>query len=642
MCGIAGYYHYPGREQEVPLPVLQRMTRALARRGPDEEGYLQGDHWGLGHRRLNVIDLAGGKQPMTGRDGRVTVIFNGEIYNFQEIREKLEAKGRRFVTRSDTESLLQLYEEEGIGCLGELEGMFAVAILDRGSGKLFLANDPFGKKPLYYAARGEGVVFASEAKGILPYPDMPRRIDGFSLAQYLAFEYVPAPGTIFEGISKLKGGSCLEVGPGGTRLFHYQKRELRKIHGRSERDWIEGFLEDYELAVKRRLVSDVPLGVFLSGGLDSSSVLEMMRRMDPVRKIKTFTIGFDEASFDESRYARLVSRQFATEHIEERCTLKQMLSEHESILSTLDEPLADASYIPTFMLCRLVRRHVTVALAGDGGDELFCGYPTFVADRWAGKLDFLPRPVIGLIRRGVNRLPVSMDNLSLDFRMKQFFKGMEYGRWVRNQTWLGAFSQRELDVFLNPPLRRHTGHIYEIIPRTLGRSTGDSLWDLENFYLNFYLEGDILVKADRASMANSLEVRAPLLDDRLAARVRQIPSRLKLKGSTTKYLFKRSMQGRLPDPIINRPKKGFGIPIAHWIRRELRGEFESTLSPARIAREGLFDPRGVRLLTDNHLSGKRDNRKQLWTLYVFQKWKENWVDRPLEEALQPAKQVPAG
>lgn len=604
MCGICGIYS----RERLAGAALEQMTQALAHRGPDEAGYLREAPVFFGHRRLKVIDLLTGAQPMTSQDGRVSLVFNGEIYNFREIRSVLEKKGRRFKTNSDTESLLQLYEERGVDCLRELKGMFAFVLYDRRERKLLLAVDRFGKKPLYYSDSVEPFLFSSELKPLLRHPGVSKKISQKALDQYLAFEYVPAPLSMIEGILKLEAGHYLEVSESGIQKKKYWQHDFEDAE-KSEEEWRQIFLSEFERSVRQRLVSDVPLGVFLSGGLDSSAVLAMMRKINPAQSIKTFSISFKEPSFDESKYSRLVSRYFKTEHFEESFSMAAMLSEHAAILNQMDEPLADASFLPTYFLSRLARRHVTVALSGDGGDELFYGYPTFQASCLGEKLDFLPSGVWKLFHRWAEALPTSMDNISFDFKVKQFLKGMRYRGFKRDQAWLGAFSDEKESAF--EPLRS-----FEAL------NARDGLKKLQSFYFQFYLQGDILVKTDRASMAHSLEVRSPLLDDDLVRQMIQVPSRLQFRGGTNKYLFKKAMRGQLPEEIIDRPKKGFGIPIAHWIRQDLRREFEEIFNTRSIQKDGLFEASALQSLLQEHLSGKKDNRKQLWTVYVFQKWKQ--------------------
>ncbi|MFT7638150.1 MAG: asparagine synthase (glutamine-hydrolyzing), partial [Candidatus Omnitrophota bacterium] len=381
MCGITGYYHYKPLGTRTDDKIIEAMTSSLEHRGPDAEGFHKEDSITLGHRRLKVIDLEGGAQPMLSANKRHALTYNGEIYNFEDIRAALEKNKRVFKTRSDTESLLQALETQWTDCLPHLEGMFAFACFDKKENKLLLAVDPYGKKPLYYSLQDGVIIFASEPKALLKHPLVPKSVDEEAIALYMAFEYVPAPKTIYAGISKLEGGTYLEIKNGEVNIQRYDNfPDEAEVHN-TEGAWKAKLTEGLRSAVRKRLVSDVPLGVFLSGGLDSSAILASVRSLNPSQKIKTFTIGFDETSFDESHYARRVSEHFSTEHIEEKLTIQDMLNQHENILGTLDEPLADASYIPTFLLCKLVRQHVTVALAGDGGDEVFCGYPTFTAER---------------------------------------------------------------------------------------------------------------------------------------------------------------------------------------------------------------------------------------------------------------------
>ncbi len=622
MCGIAGIYDL--KSGFADDSVIRQMTQALRHRGPDRQGAFHEGPVALGHCRLSIIDLMTGDQPMTGADGRYTVVFNGEIYNFREIRRALEQKGHHFRTQSDTESLLQLYEEKGADCVRELEGMFAFAIYDRMKKSLFLAVDRLGKKPLYYAHQGSVFAFASELKALLKVPRLEKTIDNDSLAQYLAFEYVPAPKTICKNFFKMEAATTLLVDEAGASKNVYWRPSFSEER-KTESQWQEEFLGTFRESVSRRLVSDVPLGVFLSGGLDSSSVLAVVRELLPDKPIKTFSIGFDDPSFDESRYAKRVADAFGTEHVTERCSLEQMKREHESILATLDEPMADASYIPTYLLCRLTRSHVTVALSGDGGDELLLGYPTFEAGILAERLAGLPKGLLREAGRWVNRLPTSMSNLSVDFKLKQFFKGIGYPDPVRQQVWLGAFSSEETQAVLTPSQAAGGAHVYDPLKQlSEGVSTG-TLRRLQNFYFKFYLQNDILVKVDRASMANSLEVRSPFLDERLMDTVARMPVDLLMRGRTSKYILKRVMASRLPKEVISRPKKGFGIPIARWIREDLREKFADTLSTSELKKDGLFHAPEVQRLLQEHVLGKRDHRKALWTLYVFQQWKRRYM-----------------
>lgn len=618
MCGLAGVFLLRGAADERQKAHVRAMTDALEHRGPDEAGYRDDPRIVLGHRRLRIIDLEGGKQPMTGERGH-TIVFNGEIYNYERLRRIEESRGRRFVTRSDTESLLAVLESRGKEALAELEGMFAFACYDAAAGRLLLATDAYGKKPLYYAVRDGVLMFASELRALMRHPDCGRSINRRALEQYLLFEYVPAPLTILEGVRKLEAGTCLIADSDGVRVERYHRPDLTPERGRSAAEWREGFDRRLREAVRCRLVSDVPLGIFLSGGLDSSSVLAAAARLEPERRYKTFTIEFEERDFDESVWARRVAALYRTEHVTERCSAARMLEEHRSILARQDEPLADASFIPTSLLCRLARRHVTVCLSGDGGDELLMGYPTFEAAEWAGRLGWIPSGVIGSLAAAVRAWPASYGNLTPDFKLKQFLKGMCYAPPLRDQVWLGSFAPSEIRSLLGQASEP------EEPLRVLRGGWGEALKDLQEFYFRFYLQGDILVKVDRASMAHSLEVRSPLLDDELVRYALRAPTAILREGGIPKALLQSTVAAELPTEIRRRPKKGFGIPIAQWIRGPLRSEFADVLSAERLRKDGHFDTAQVESLLRDHWSGKVDNRKKLWTLYAFQKWKESAI-----------------
>lgn len=618
MCGLAGVFLLRGAAGERHRAQVKVMTEALRHRGPDEAGYWDDARAVLGHRRLSIIDREGGKQPMTGPRGR-TLVFNGEIYNYRLLRRAEEARGRRFVTRSDTESLLAVLESRGKSALPELKGMFAFACYDPHTAELVLATDALGKKPLYYAVRDDELIFASELRALLRHPACGRDIDRRALEQYLLFEYVPAPRTILQGVRKLEAGTCLVADGGGTRVERYHRMDLTPEFGRGIEEWRRGFDLRMREAVKRRLVSEAPLGIFLSGGLDSSSVLAAAARWEPERRFKTFTIEFEEKDFDESVWARRVSALYRTEHVTEKCPASRMLEEHRAILALQDEPLADASFIPTYMLCRLARRHVTVCLSGDGGDELLMGYPTFEAAEWAERFGWMPRTAIGILEAMARRLPASYGNLTADFKLKQFLKGLCYAPPLRDQVWLGSFAPSEICRLLG-----QSSDPDEPLKNLCGNS-GEALKDLQEFYFRFYLQGDILVKVDRASMANSLEVRSPFLDEELVDYTLRAPSAVLRAGGTPKALLRSTVAAELPSDIRRRPKKGFGIPIARWIRGPLKTEFARTLSAERLRIDGHFDTAQVESMLREHWSGKVDHRKKLWTLYAFQKWKESAI-----------------
>lgn len=619
MCGICGIVDAAGVLRED----LDRMAGVLTHRGPDDEGvYVEpAGTVGLGFRRLSIIDVAGGHQPLCNEDGSIWIVFNGEIYNFPELRLELQERGHRFETSTDTEVIVHLYEELGTRCLDRLNGMFAFAIWDSRHRRLTLARDRFGKKPLYYAITPRGLVFGSELRSLLMHPACPRELDERALARYLAFEYVPEPYSIVAGVHKLPAAHALVWERGSLSLQRYWEMSFREQIAASDGEILEEFRRLFVAAVGRRLLSDVPLGAFLSGGIDSSSVVAAMRELLPAGDIKTFSIAFREKSFDESEHARRVAAHFGTDHHEQTFDVGTMLEVLPWVAGHLDEPFADPSVLPTYLLSRYTREHVTVALGGDGADELLAGYPTFPADR-AAELVPLPRLVHALLAPVVRMLKPSTENFSTEFKIKRFLRGLPYQQDARHAAWLGAFTPAELHEVL---LRDIEPDPFDDV-RRLGEqlAQGDRVQHLIALYAATYLRDDILPKVDRASMACSLEVRAPFLDYELVEFLGRVPSRLKLRRFHTKYLLKQAIRDRLPAGIAGRPKKGFGIPVTAWLRNELREILLDELSESRLKAQGLFDPTTVRQLVCDHLEGRRDHRKPLWALLMFQLWERSW------------------
>jgi asparagine synthase (glutamine-hydrolysing) len=631
VCGIAGLIDPAGAA--VDREVVRAMTAALSRRGPDGAAYWFGRGVGLGHRRLKVIDLSdAAAQPMGNEDGAVQVVFNGEIYNFADLRAELIGHGHLFKSKSDTEVIVHGYEVWGDAVVDRLDGMFAFALWDARRRRLLAARDRMGKKPFYWAqvrrpAAPALFAFGSELKALLPLPGLDRTISAPALARYLTFEYVPPPHAILTGVQKLDAGERLVLDLGRTPHAAPEVRRYWDLPFPAEQaDWpaAEAAVELRQLlrrAVERRLVADVPLGAFLSGGLDSSTVVALMAELAGADRIKTYSIGFSDQSYDETSHARAVASYLRTEHHEERLDARALIDQLPEVVDFLDEPLGDASIIPTYLLCKFTRQHVTVALSGDGGDELFAGYPTFLADAPAQLFHRLPRPLQALAGRVASRLPARTGYFSLDFQVNQFLRGGDVPGPVRHQRWLASFLPEELDQLLLPDIRRAAGEpLADVEARaavTSARSDADRLMD---FYAHFYLAGDVNVKVDRAAGAVGLEVRAPFLDTDLVTFACQLPAKLRLQGVTTKYLLRTAMRGRLPDAIIDRAKKGFGVPVARWMREELAPAVRDELAEDKLRREGLFNPAAVRKLVDEHLQGRRDRRKQLWTLFVFERW----------------------
>ena len=659
MCGICGIVVPPG--EAMPQEVLRRMNNTMVLRGPDDEGYFVDETGGvgLGHRRLSVIDLDGGHQPIGNTDGRIQVVVNGEIYNFRALRAQLEQLGFQFRTDSDCEVVAHGYEAWGDGLLAKLEGMFALAIWDGRHRELVLARDRMGKKPLYIAfvgPRKDRLLFGSELKALIQHPDFERAVSPTGLAAYLTYEGLPETQTIFEGADKLLPGCALRYAAGSGKSEHWSYWQLRfgeaspawsEVDGADESTLTERLWQRIRSATEARLVADVPLGVLLSGGIDSSLVAAAMADVVPPSQIKTFSVTFDDPSFDESSHARRVAQHLGTEHYEQRLSPATMTDILPEVAGFLCEPLGDGSVMPTYLLSRFARETVTVALGGDGGDEMFLGYPTFQAAEVARRLD-------GALSRGrVERLgrwgaslarwlPVSTKNFSFDFKVKRFSQGLGFREDFRHQAWMGSFMPSELQALLHPEFAERALAVdpYETIAGFTrfgpARGVRDHLDAAVYQYVRLYLMANVLVKVDRASMAKSLEVRAPLLDREVVEFAAAIPGTLRLNGMTTKYLLKKAARGRLPDEIIDRPKKGFGMPIGQWLRGPLRELGETLLSTARLESAGFFQPDVVRRLWSEHQRGSADHRKPLWTLLVFQLW----LERHGPQAVLPVVELP--
>jgi asparagine synthase (glutamine-hydrolysing) len=628
MCGICGV---AGGEPDEGRELVARMCAAMVHRGPDEDGSVHRDGVTFGVRRLSIIDVAGGHQPIHNEDSTIWVVQNGEIYNHLELRKVLVAAGHSFTTESDTEVLVHGYEEWGQALVERLNGMFAFAVLDLRRRRVLLARDRMGIKPLHYAVDDRRLVFASELKALLCDPVLRRDLDPVALDEYLALEFVPSPRSIVRGISKLPPAHTLEwwLGSGIHRLHRYWSPTLgEKAAPRRPRleERCEELREVLRESVRKELISDVPLGVFLSGGIDSSAVTAMMSQLGG--DVKSFSVGFAERSFDESRYARQVAAHLGTDHHELTLEPTMLLDLIPKLPVLLDEPLGDASIIPTYLLSAFTRGHVKVALGGDGGDELFAGYPTVQAHRLAAYYNRAPRLLRrGLIEPVVRRLPVSRSNLSFDFRAKRFVSGASHPLPERHQRWMGSFAAEERSTLLSAEMRDHISGAHRPPADHDGGRPREPLNQVLLMDMRLYLENDILVKLDRASMMASLEGRVPLLNNDFVEYATRLPLDMKLRGLRSKFLFKRALRGLLPASILNRPKKGFGIPVANWFRGPLKEQMLSVLSPERVARKGFFDPAAVASLVGDHLSGRRDNRKQLWTLFVFELWHDGYLSR---------------
>ncbi len=591
------------------------MTEAIRHRGPDAEG-----HWVeekervfLGFRRLAIIDLVGGHQPMWTSDGALGVVFNGEIYNHAELRAELQALGHVFQTdHSDTEVLLHGYRAWGEALLERLNGMWAFVLYDRARRRLFGARDRFGKKPFYYFHEGGTFGFASELNALREHPCCPRSLSRLALKKYFAHCYIPAPHSIYERVWKLPGGHALslDLASGELKTWRWWEFVLEPDHSSHAALGTDALRDALERATKRRLMSDVPLGVFLSGGIDSSAVAVLAAKHLGRGRLNTFSIGFTDPTFDESAYARLVAEQIGARHHHETLELDEAARLAPELVARLDEPLGDGSLLPTYLLSKFTRRHVTVALGGDGGDELFAGYDPFRALHKAELYTKLvPKPLHAGIRHLAARLPVSHANISWDFKIKRTLMGLSYDPRLWNGVWMSALEPREIaELFAEPT---DPEEIYSEAIAAWDRCAQPSLIDRAlQFWTNLYLQDGILAKVDRASMLCSLEARSPFLDIEFVNLVRRIPWRLKLHGGTTKWILKEALAPLLPREILHRPKKGFGMPIGRWLRE---GRF--TFHPAEQLPSALADRKLAA-----HLGGKSDERLFLWSYWVLCEW----------------------
>jgi len=619
MCGIAGILYQDPTKIVDPV-LLDRMCLSIRHRGPDEKGTWIEGNIGIGMTRLSIIDLAGGSQPIHNEDESMWIVFNGEIYNFPELRKEMLGKGHRFYTNSDTETILHLYETHGEECVKHLRGMFAFAIWDCGKQTLFLARDRIGKKPLYYYADGNQFLFGSEIKTILQKQDVPREMSPSALIHYLPYGYVPDPESMFQGIRKLPPGHHMTCKRGEVRVRKYWDVQYPVGKVLTEDACIDRMMEIFSEAVRIRLISEVPLGAFLSGGIDSSMVVAMMAKHmgEPV---KTFSIGFENQSYNELEYARVVSKRFGTDHHEEI-----VKPDADSIILDLvrsfDEPFADSSAIPTFYVSRMARKHVTVALSGDGGDELFGGYGRY-KDSWFGNCSrFIPRQARSLLMRVGRSLPESFPGVST----LRYIASDDDSRYIWKMA--KGLSVIHADIFS----REIKDRVTSTDPAPAFRKYMNSLNGQDKLtrrmYLDLktYLPGDIMTKVDRMSMAVSLETRAPILDHLLAEFAATIPPGLKVNGATTKYIWKKAAERFLPKEIIYREKQGFAIPMSYWIKKEWSEIADELVLGGRALARKNFQPDFLRNLVREHRSGRRDTSYLIWTLMILELWYREYID----------------
>ncbi|MES2606242.1 MAG: asparagine synthase (glutamine-hydrolyzing) [Pseudomonadota bacterium] len=632
MCGIAGIYGING--QVVHRQEIVQLCDALYARGPDDAGYFVNNDIGLGMRRLSIIDVGGGQQPISNEDGSIKVVMNGEIYNFRTLRRELEQQGHQFRTHSDTEVIVHLYEEYGAGCVDKLRGMFAFAIWDENKQQLLIARDRLGIKPLYYGVIDGRLLFSSELKSLLALPGVPRELNWNSVGYLFAFLSTPRDESIIEGIHKLEPGCLLTVSRGQAPVIsRYWDVEFIADHDRKEKDVIDQLRAMLEESVRLCMISDVPLGAFLSGGIDSSAVVATMARLSD-RPVETFSIGFKDPNYNEAPYAREVATVFGTNH-HEMILDPDVAGILEDLSWHLDEPLGDSSAIPTYMVSKLASQHVKVVLSGDGGDELFAGYDKYLVEQKERNYRYIPgmlRSVCGLVG---SVMPEGMKGRR--FLRHMALNGSE--RYLDATTMFGRADQRSLfraDI---------ASHMLEQDPwrdmaQTL-RSQKHWLSALQYLDIKHYLPLDVLTKVDRMSMGHSIEARVPLLDHKLVEFAATIPPHMKLHDGTTKHIFKQALRGILPDATLDRRKKGFAMPLGDWFRNEPRGYVQDLLLSARSRSRGIFNAPYIEKLLAIHQGGRALDL-QLWTLISFELWCRRFLDVPATQASTTPRQPVRG
>ncbi len=627
MCGICGKLNFT--KEPIERELLQKMNKTITHRGPDDEGYYFGEQVGLAHRRLSIVDLSSGVQPMSNEDESIWIVFNGEIYNHEELRPDLEKRGHFFRSKSDTEVIVHLYEEWGVDCLEKLRGMFAFAIWDSKRERLFLARDRMGQKPLVYTQTKNSLLFASEAKALLEDPGVVRKVDDEAIHSYLTYLYIPAPKTAFASVSKLPPAHYLLWEKGKTSLHRYWKIPFLPKNQGSEEEIQEQLWELLRESTRLRLMSDVPLGAFLSGGIDSSAVVGIMSELVD-QPVKTFSIGYKNDTFNELPYAREVAKMFATDHTEFIVEPKAM-----EILPKLiwhySEPFADASSIPTYYVSKMAREFVTVALSGDAGDENFAGYDRYVTSKLVELYQFLPATIRNqVITRLVQLIPNWSFRQNIISQLKVFIKGaslpQEQRFAHRNSVFTSEFKEQLYTQKMKSQSEKWDPA--EVMASTFRNSKADNLLDkLLDVDLQYYLTDDILVKVDIASMANSLEVRSPFLDHRLVEFAAQLPPQLKLKGLCKKYILKKTLARILPKEILHRKKMGFQVPTSHWFRNELKDYIYQVLLDPKTTSRGYFKKAALEKLLQEHSAQTQNHDLRIWALLNFELWHRMFIDQ---------------
>jgi asparagine synthase (glutamine-hydrolysing) len=624
MCGLTGIFEYE-RLTEVSKDLVHRMNETIVHRGPDDEGIFVGPGIGLGFRRLSIIDLSGGHQPISNEDGSIWVMLNGEIYNYPELRKEMLEKGHILATRSDTETIVHLYEEYGEECFARLRGMFAVVIWDSNQRKLLMARDRVGKKPLFYSADSKRVLFGSELKALLAGDNLSRDMDPQALSDYFSFGYIPAPKTIYRSVRKVLPGHYISVSRDGSlRETSYWKLSFGETEDLSEGDWCERLRHELCEATRIRLMSDVPLGAFLSGGLDSSAVVATMARLMN-QPVTTCSIGFEVPQFDESKYARQVAEQFHTQH-HEQVVQPDALAIVDKLAWHYDEPFADSSAIPTYYVSGIARKYVTVALGGDGGDENFAGYRRYQFDVMENRVRArVPAGIRSSIFGPLGRWYPPLAWAPRMFRAKATFQSLARSPLEGYFNSISIFRPGEKSKLFQKDFQNQLAGYdsIEVLRYHYDRAdTEDPLSRIQYVDIKTYLPDDILTKVDRASMAVSLEVRAPLLDHRLMEMAARMPASLKLRGREGKYIFKKAMEPKLSRDILYRSKQGFAVPLAHWFRNELK---EMAREAIFGVKDGILDAKYLEKIWTEHQRGTFDRSAYLWSALMFRKWQQGFA-----------------
>jgi asparagine synthase (glutamine-hydrolysing) len=626
MCGIVGLVRNDG--VDIDQGLLVRMCDAISHRGPDDDGFYVNGPVGLGMRRLSIIDIKSGQQPIHNQEQTSWIVFNGEIYNYLELREKLEKLGHTFYTNSDTEAIVHAYDQYGADCPNHLRGMFAFAIWDQKTQELFLARDRVGKKPILYAEVNGEFVFGSEFSALLQHPRLSREINTEAIHHYLSYMCVPAPHTAYRGIKKLEPGHSLRWRKGEIRTHRYWQPDFSKKTKLDEVEAGEQAISILRDAVRVRLMSEVPLGAFLSGGIDSSAVVALMSE-ESSTPVKTFSIGFEEQDFSELHHARRVAEHVGADHHEfivrpDALEVLPILVEHYG------EPYADSSAIPTYYVARETRKHVTVALNGDGGDESFAGYERYAAMQLAERYRKLPAILReSVIKQAVGLLSVSESRRSRVRDVQRFLQSASLPKMERYLRWVSVFDGEAKRNLYSEDFQRQTAGLRsgDVLGPWLGNTNGSGLVDATLLTdIMTYLPNDLLVKVDIATMAVSLEARSPFLDHHVIEFAASLPENLKLRGLTTKYLLKRVLKKLLPAENLDRRKMGFGVPVGHWFRGQLKPFLVETLLSEKALGRGLFKPEAVKQMIELHTRAERDFTQQLWTLLMLELWFNRFID----------------